>query len=120
MLRGLNLASLVVGFIILGFTMVYPAAWKKFEHLPEPVRPFRPIFVALLLNDLAGNWSFQTFEASQLIYQAKSVTGLTNLYDDSENTFRIGLEQLSKSIQQESSLNFLGRVLLWTQLDITI
>ena len=66
MLRGLKLASLVVGFIILGFTMVYPAAWKKFEHLPEPVRPFRPIFVALLLNDLAGNWSFQTFEAAHL------------------------------------------------------
>ena len=114
-----HIIFVLVLILVYLYILAQPAPWLTFDHLPKPIRPFRPIGVALL-NEIFKRITFPRVTKDSILWLSKTKTGLNELYDDNEKNFEKGLDMLSQSIENDTNLNYLGRLIVWAQLDITV
>ena len=111
------LVALVAAFWLL------PSPWHhEFEHLPEQLRPHRPLWIVaadtaagLFLSATKLCGGYPQLYARDLMRAAEVLTGLGD-WQDPEGTFLAGLEQLGQALETEAELTALGRLLTWVQM----
>ena len=100
-----------------------PSPWHhEFEHLPEQLRPHRPLWIVaadtaagLFLSATKLCGGYPQLYARDLMRAAEVLTGLGD-WQDPEGTFLAGLEQLGRALETEAELTALGRLLTWVQM----
>jgi len=106
----------IVAILLLFIALFYPA--PNFDHLPDPLRPYRPRLLAFF-NSLPLVDNFASFDPDLLIRINQWRTGLYYLADD-DGVFMQGLSRLTRSLETESHLTNFGRIMTHIQLDLWI
>lgn len=88
----------------------------RFEKIPEPLRPYRPVWVRMLnvLLDLVPE-NVKSLKPEDLLADAKARAGGGDV-EDEDGLLEEGLRRLSQSIEEQAKLTPLGRLLIKEQI----